>query len=54
MTETEEDLRETLRKVINAVKTYQFTPEDTPEKAMAARDMDDALDDAKVILAAGR
>jgi hypothetical protein len=52
--DTETTLRDTLRKLVSAVKTYQFTPEDTPEKAMAAQDMDDALDEAKAVLAAGR
>lgn len=44
------DLGGALRKLIHAVKTYQFTSADTPEKSMAAADLDDALDEARVVI----
>lgn len=49
---TAPSVREALRVLYSAVKTYQFTPEDTAEKAISACDLDDAMDAAKAVLAA--
>lgn len=43
-------LEAALRKLINAIKTYQFSPADSPEQSMAAADLDDAVDEARTAL----